>query len=199
MRVTFTNVSLIGILCRAYDLMPRRIHAPEWMGQRRYSISARAASNTPEGHIPEMLQNLLADRFRMKLHWDEKEESGYLLTITKGGPKLKQSPSGATRGTSMRSNGHLEWIAYSMTDFAAALSVDMGETVINTTNLSAVYDISVDAAPDSMPGFRFGSGTDSSFPTIFEALRQLGLSLVPGKVMVKDLVVDSAVKVPTDN
>src|ERR1700744_690821 len=51
--VTFSDVSLIGILCRAYDLLPRSIQAPEWMGERRYSISAKAGSNSPEGHIQE--------------------------------------------------------------------------------------------------------------------------------------------------
>src|SRR5215469_10470639 len=125
-RITFPNTSLIGVLCRAYDLMPPSIHAPEWMGQRRYTISAKVAATSPEGHIPEMLQTLLADRFQMKLHWDTKEESGYSLTVTKGGPKLKESASNTTHGTSMRSNGHLEWTAHTMSDLAAALTVLIG-------------------------------------------------------------------------
>ena len=86
-----------------------------------------------------------------------------------------------------------------MSDLAAALTVLIGSAVVNTTNLAGVYDISIDAAPDSMPAFRFGGGQDSSFPTIFEALRQWGLNLVPGRVQVKRLVVDSALRVPTDN
>lgn len=86
-----------------------------------------------------------------------------------------------------------------MGDLAAALTVFMGRTVVNTTNLSGTYDISIDAAPDSMPGFRFGSGQESSFPTIFAALRQLGLNLQPGRAPVKHLVVDSALRVPTEN
>lgn len=97
-RITFTNVSLIGVLCRAYDLMPLNIHAPEWMSDQRYSIVAQAPLNAAKGHIAEMLQSLLADRFQMKLHWDTKEESGYSLTVLQGGPKLKESASDTSRG-----------------------------------------------------------------------------------------------------
>lgn len=198
-QIGYTDVSLVGVLCRAYNLLPAGIRAPEWMGSRRYSITAKVPADAPKGHLREMLQNLLADRFQMKLHWEQKEEFGYSLTVTKGGPKLRESAPGAARTVSMQSNGHLQWIAYTIDDFAASLTVDMGAPVVNRTKLPATYDISLDAAPDSMPGFRFGGGQDSSFPTIFSALRELGLNLAAGKVTVKYLVVDSALKVPTEN
>ena len=99
----------------------------------------------------------------------------------------------------MGGNGHLEWSAHTMSDLALSLSVDMDRPVVNMTELSGTYNITLDAAPDSMPGFRLGAGQDSSFPTVFAALRQLGLDLVPGKVPVKYLVVDSALRVPTEN
>jgi uncharacterized protein (TIGR03435 family) len=198
-QITFNDVSLVGILCRAYSVMPPDIHAPEWMKDQRYKVLAKVPPDAPKGHIPEMLQNLLTDRFAMKLHWETKEESGYSLTVANGGPKLKTAAPNASRSASMRPDGHLEYKSYTMGELANALRIHMGRAVVNRTDLSGAYDISVDAAPDSMPGFRFGNGQGSAFPTIFQALHELGLNLTPGKVPVKYLVVDSALKVPTEN
>ncbi len=197
--IRFNDVSLVGVLCRAYDLKPLNIHAPEWMSTRRYMIAAKVPADAPKGRVPEMLQNFLADRFQMKLHWETKEESGYLLGVAKGGPKLKDSAPGAGATTSMTSNGHLEWRAHTMSELASSLTVDMGRPVVNMTELPGSYDIDLDAAPDSMPGFHFGNSQDSAFPTIFAALRQLGLDLSPAKVKVKYLVVESALKTPTED
>ncbi len=198
-QINYSDVTLVGVLYRAYNLPPASIHAPEWMSSRRYSIMAKPPADAPKGHLREMLQNLLADRFQLQLHWEQKEESGYSLTVAKGGAKLKESAPGAARNMSMRSNGHLQWMAHTMDDLAASLTVDMGAPVVNKAELPATYDIALDAAPDSMPGFDFRSGQDSSFPTIFSALRELGLNLTAGKVSVKYLVVDSALKVPAEN
>ncbi|HUB82372.1 MAG TPA: TIGR03435 family protein [Bryobacteraceae bacterium] len=198
-RIDWPHVSLIGILCQAYGVKPLDIRAPDWMNQRRYMVAAKIPADGPEGHIPEMLQNLLADRFQMKQHWETSEESGYTLTVAKGGARLKASAPDAKPGMSMRFNGHFEWTAETTDTLATALRVMMGRTVVNATNLAGAYDIELDASPGSMPGFHFADAQDSNFPTIFAALRDLGLELVPGKVVVKRLVVDSALKVPVAN
>lgn len=83
-QINFTDVSLVGLLCRAYDVMPLDVRAPDWMRVNRYDVLAKVPTDVPKGHIPEMLQNLLADRFQIKLHWDAKEESGMRLFWAKG-------------------------------------------------------------------------------------------------------------------
>jgi uncharacterized protein (TIGR03435 family) len=77
----------------------------------------------------------------------------------------------------------------------------MDRPVVDMTSLSGTFDITIEAAPDSMPGFHFGQGqgTESPFPTIFTALLDLGLNLEARKVSLKRLVVDSALKIPTEN
>jgi uncharacterized protein (TIGR03435 family) len=185
------------------------------MLERRYDIHANVPADAPKGHIPEMLQNLLANRFQMKLHWEEHEEPGYMLTVANGGLKLKQSAPdpqfvepGAppTPKASFRSTGHFELRRFTMTEFANSLRSWMSRPVIDKTGVPGEYDIVLDAAPDSMPGlppFLNGSGNGqqaSQFPTIFEALRRLGLEVTRvQKVAVKYLVVDSALKVPIEN
>ena len=70
------------------------------------------------------------------------------------------------------------------------------------TEIAGYFDIAFDAAPDSMPGLpqRASANPDApQLPSIFAAIRELGLNLEPRKVTVKQLVVDSAQKIPTEN
>jgi len=205
-RIDFTDVHLVGVICRAYGVLPSDIRAPGWMQENRYDIHAKAPADAPKGHIPEMLQNLLADRFQVRFHWNTREEPGYILTVAKGGPRLKQPAPDDPRGrpvpaSSFTSNGHVELHRSTMTRFASALRWYMSQPVIDKTELPGEYDIAFDAEPGSMPGFTFGRGQQQSeFPTIFVALRKLGLDLTHvQKVSTRYLVVDSALKVPTAN
>ncbi|MGA3028678.1 MAG: TIGR03435 family protein [Bryobacteraceae bacterium] len=205
-RIDFSDVSLAGVICRAYGLRPADLKTPAWMQERRYDIHANVPAGAPKGHIPEMLENLLADRFQMKVHWETREEPGYVLTVARNGLKLKQSAPDTLRMASFRSDGHFALRRFTMTDLANSLRGNMGRPVVNTTGVAGEYDIVFDAAPDSMPGLPPGllnsdaNGQASEYPTITEALRRLGLVLTPGgKVPVKYLVVDSALKVPTGN
>jgi uncharacterized protein (TIGR03435 family) len=43
-----------------------------------------------------MLQNLLADRFKMAIHRETREFAGYALAVAKNGPKLKESKEAPT-------------------------------------------------------------------------------------------------------
>lgn len=222
--IIFNDVSLDGVISRAYDVRTLYIKAPEWMQQQRYDIHAKVPADAPKGHILEMLQNLLADRFQMKLHWETHEEPGYLLTVAKGGPKLtpgaadkpraadlsrtghfelRQSAPDAPQRVGFSTNGHYQIRHYTMGELANSLTADMGKPVVDNTGLAGAYDIAYDAARDSMPGsgkFFANAQQDPELPTIFQALHLLGLELKVGnKVPVKSLVVDSALKAPTAN
>jgi uncharacterized protein (TIGR03435 family) len=204
-QISYPNVSLLGILVRAYNLKPLQIDAPGWMRDNRYSLAAKVPDGAPKGQIPAMLQNLLADRFKVRVHWETKEAQGYALTVAKSGPKLTRSAISEAdapqkRSMSMSPSGHLEWRAESLEELASTLSVLTGSPVVDMTDLPGVFDIALDASPDSLPGLAFGPKvTDSPNPSIFSAIRALGLNLEARKVPVKRLVVDSAEKVPTPN
>ncbi len=198
-QLSYPEASLTGLLCRAYDVVPLRVTAPDWARMQRYSVMAKIPSGTTKEMLPLMLQNLLADRFQLKARWETREESGYALTIAKGGPKLKQSAADAKLSSSMSSAGRFTWQGSNLDDIAISLSLLMDRPVVDMTSLSGRFDVTIEAAPDSMPGFRFGQGRESSFPTIFAVLRDLGLNLEARKVSVKHLVVDSALKIPTEN
>lgn len=203
-QINWNDVSLLGLICRAYDVKPLRVKAPEWMGINRYSVAAKPAADAPKGQIPAMLQSLLEDRFALRVRWETKDEQGYALVGGKDGPKLTTSvaPEKGARpkpSSSIQFTGVLAWNAARLDDVAASLSLLMDAPVVDMTGLGGLYDIKIQAAPDSMPGWRFGSNAQSNFPSIFDAVKGLGLVLEKRKVTVKYLVAVSANKVPSEN
>lgn len=204
--VNYSDVSLTGILTRAYNVKPLQIIGPDWLRNDRFSVMAKVPADAPKGQIPAMLQTLLAQRFDLKIHWETRQEQGYSLLVAKTGAKLTKSTiseedAPRQRSSGFTSTGHLTWKAASMEDFATSLTLFLGSPVVDMTELTGLYDIAFDVAPDSMPGFRFRGpdGAESPNPSINDAVRALGLNLQPGKVSVKRLVVDSVKRTPTGN
>jgi uncharacterized protein (TIGR03435 family) len=65
--------------------------APAWLDSDHYDITAKVDANPPpEILMGPMLQTLLEDRFRLKLHRETREIPVYALTVAKGGLKLKR-------------------------------------------------------------------------------------------------------------
>jgi len=63
----------------------------------RYDIIAKAEHEVPKDQLALMLQTLLADRFKLTLHRENKLQPVYKLVIAKGGPKLRESQGPQTR------------------------------------------------------------------------------------------------------
>jgi len=95
-RLRLPNFSLMDLLTRAYDVKNYQVTGPSWLESERYDITAKLPSGTTKEQANIMLQNLLAERFHLKLHHDTKEFSGYELVVGKNGSKLKPtSPADA--------------------------------------------------------------------------------------------------------
>jgi uncharacterized protein (TIGR03435 family) len=90
-QMIFTNVSLSDLIRIAYDVKDYQIQGPSWMGSARFDIQAKVPAGATKPQSLAMVQNLLADRFKLTLHHSSKEESIYALVVAKGGPKLKES------------------------------------------------------------------------------------------------------------
>jgi uncharacterized protein (TIGR03435 family) len=71
------------------------VGGPAWMDSTRYDIVAKPAGNLPHSEMyGPMLQSLLEDRFRLKVHRETKQGPVYLLTLAKDGPKLHSTKEG---------------------------------------------------------------------------------------------------------
>lgn len=90
-RINYNGMSLKMLLTRAYDVKPYQISGPAWLDSERYDIAATIPEGATKEQFNVMLQNLLADRFGIKLHRETKDFPLYELSVAKNGPKLKAS------------------------------------------------------------------------------------------------------------
>lgn len=170
-----------------------------------------------------MLQSMLADRFMLSFHWETPERPGYVMVVSKDGPKAALKKSSADlpqpplnesneRGqTVTRGRTSMDDLAQWFTEMSRGLS-----PVLNRTGLTGLYDYEfVHIYPDG--GVR-GSGSPAAQParvspalppteddlrhsqaeSYSNFLSQLGLRLEEQKIPVRIIVIDHIEK-PTPN
>jgi uncharacterized protein (TIGR03435 family) len=206
-KLTARNETLKNLISAAYGVKEYQISGPEWLSSERYEIIAKAAKLVGEVQLLQMLQPLLAERFKLTLHRDKKEFTVYALAVDKNGPKITNAKDegdpninmGRTRLTAQRT---------SLAQFADLLSLQTDRPVVDRTGLVGSFDITLTWAPDAPAALPAAGGENSgrdhaSDPrifTIFAAVReQLGLKLQATKEPLEVLVIDHAEKVPTEN
>src|SRR5215831_6464515 len=90
-RVELRFMSIGDLVRTAYEIKPHQLVAPDWMKgpsmNDRWDIQAKLPEGTNKDQVPEMLQVLLAERFKVKVHKEAKEQTVYGLVVAKGGPK----------------------------------------------------------------------------------------------------------------
>ena len=90
-RVDIGFTSLRELIPLAYGVKPYQVVGPDWMGAQRFDIVATLPEGAKTEQVPQMLQALLAERFKLVARRDNKEQPVYALTVAKGGPKLKEA------------------------------------------------------------------------------------------------------------
>ena len=90
-RVDIGSMSLADLIRVAYRVKPYQISGPDWMASERFDVLAKMPEGATSEQVPEMLQALLAERFKLAVHHESKEHAVYALVVGKNGPKLKES------------------------------------------------------------------------------------------------------------
>jgi uncharacterized protein (TIGR03435 family) len=90
-RVDIGSLSLADMIRVAYRVKPYQISGPDWMASERFDVMAKLPEGASRDQVPEMLQALLAERFKLTVHRESKEQAVYALVVGKNGPKLKES------------------------------------------------------------------------------------------------------------
>jgi uncharacterized protein (TIGR03435 family) len=155
-----------------------------------------------------MYKNLLADRFKLKFHWETREGPVYWLTVDKSGLKMKVNSSPEPlkvpiSGDALNPDGfigHSAAMEY-LTWFLGQRLQQDGRPVIDKTGLTGYYDFKLSYLPELPPDFpRDRLPPDAADrPNIFQALReQLGLRLEPQKGPAPYFVIDH-VERPAEN
>jgi uncharacterized protein (TIGR03435 family) len=218
------NVTVKDLIDFAYTIDDDRqvVGLSGWMISRRYDIDAKvgdaevaAMSKLPLSYNPYrfMQQALLADRFKLKVHFETRELPIYLLVVAKGGPKLKASEMNPANPAEPLKPGFLRQrpggaaAVGATTGMLAEVLEKQGEVgntpdgrgrmVVDKTNLSGLYDWTLHWTP--WQDLSSGELSDSKGPSLFTALQeQLGLKLEPAKGKV-DVVVIDHIDLPSEN
>jgi uncharacterized protein (TIGR03435 family) len=82
--------SLSDILARAYDVSPSQIVGPDFLKTEHFDILAKLPAGGTEEQVPQMLQALLAERFKLVARREKKETPIYALVVSKGGLNPKK-------------------------------------------------------------------------------------------------------------
>jgi uncharacterized protein (TIGR03435 family) len=184
-RFTVTNAALRQIIQISYQIQPfQLVGGPNWINDERFDIVAKAPPNTPliapggvsPGPMQIMMRNLLAERFKLKVHTESREMPIYALVLARSdgklGPKLSKSSTDCAtlrgRGPGgpppappapgerpqcgmMMGIGSVAAGGVTMTQLATLLSQRVGRTVIDKTGLTGFYEFNLDFTPDQMP------------------------------------------------
>ncbi len=91
-RVTYSFSTIRDLIVEAYSVKRSQVSGgPNWLDSERFDIVARVPDGAPKKQVKVMLQNLLAERFKLTLHRETKELPLYALVVGAKGPKLKDS------------------------------------------------------------------------------------------------------------
>ncbi len=90
-RIHYTAINLRNLLTNAYDVKDYQIVGPSYLDSERFDVQATMPPETTKEQFRTMLQNLLAERFKLTIHRENKELPMYALVVAKNGPKLKES------------------------------------------------------------------------------------------------------------
>ncbi len=201
--IKITNMPLKDMIEFAWSVQPFQVSGgPAWIDSTPYDIVAKPETKPSQSELPVMLQGLLADRFRLRVHHETKEMPIYALVLArkdgKPGPDLVESKEGGCQkvdpthppappqpgappprycGQMMISPIGLTVISHTIAELTPLLSRMLGRTVVDETGLKGNFDISLAVTPDA---FRAPSAqspgdnpaTDSAAPSIFTAFQE---------------------------
>ena len=215
-----TNVTLKMLLRYAYDLTTEdQISGLTGsLASDHFDIEARMDADTVaalkkmskeagDAERRVMMQAMLADRFRLKVHPERKELAMYNLVIGKGGITFKpvdlgdpaKDPDSKPKGSLMVRNGQLTGEGIPVANLAMFLAQMLHKQVVDKTGLAGNYDMTLKWQPDDQPAESHEATGGEQAPSIFTAVQeQLGLKLEPTKGMVDTIVVDH-VEMPSEN
>jgi uncharacterized protein (TIGR03435 family) len=208
------DVTMLELIEAAYKVRKDAIAGgPGWVTSDLFDIIARIPDGTKMAEANQMLQALLADRFKLVVKNETRPLPRYVLTVGKGGSKLKPA-SGSGRGCQpvQRPSGapgsdspFLQNIVVECRNVAGAEIADnlyrmagggyFEHALIDETNLSGSFDFRLEwTAPVAL----VAKGADGI--SIFDAVdKQLGLKLELRNVPMPALAIESVNRKPTAN
>jgi bla regulator protein blaR1 len=160
----------------AYGIKPFQISGgPAWINSAHYDIDAKAEGNPSPSQMRLMMQALLEERFKLKLHHETKTLPVYELIAAKSGPKLPEPTEGSclepdpNEGPSPPAPGQpiscgrvlmmmspagaqMRGGRVSMPELVRVLSNVLGRVVVDKTGFRGAFDVHLVFSPDETLG-----------------------------------------------
>jgi bla regulator protein blaR1 len=215
-RLVMTAKMLIMYAYNLPSFSEARIMGPGWMDTTQFVVQAKIGESTyaamqkmtpaqQEEQKQLMMQALLAERLKLKVHFEKREMPVYALVVAKGGSKL--TAGDASGGFSVVPKGQgfeMKAKGINADDLAALLGRQPevgGRVVFNQTGLAGGFDLTMlwRREQSATPGADAAASVDADEPYYFTAIqKQLGLRLMPTKGLVDYLAIDH-IEMPSGN
>jgi uncharacterized protein (TIGR03435 family) len=195
-----------GLIMYAYNVENYQVASTAPLaaaGDIMYDVVAKAegAGVPTTAEFREMVQSLLADRFKLAVHCEMKEMPVYALVAGKNGPKFKESAPDAGPMANVGVSGRNYDVNLPKATMGRLVELinqvsGLDRPVVDKTAVAGAYDIRLTFTPE----YRISRGeeADLSDIRIFTAVEELGLRLAPQKANVETIVVDRVEK-PSEN
>jgi uncharacterized protein (TIGR03435 family) len=208
-RYDLRKATMLDLITMAYGMDPQMVlGGPNWLETDRFDIVAQAPQGTPPETVKLMVQNLLAERFKLELHKDNKPVPAYALTVAKGKHKLKEADGKGVPGCQgVPQKPEPGTVPLNVVSCHAMSTEALAQTlrgmggdyvtspVIDMTGLKGNWDFELKwTGRAQLP--RAGSDGISFFDAVE---KQLGLKLELQKAPAPVLVVDRVNQKPTEN
>jgi uncharacterized protein (TIGR03435 family) len=200
------SVGMVQLITWAYKIGQVRVSNIElaMAVKDRFDITAKAAGPAKSDDLRLMLQALLAERFKLKVHFETKTVSAFALVEAKGGHKMTVSdapdgngvlPDNQPNRTALRAKNA------TLDQLTMFLSGPLRTPVLDMTGLKGRYDFELDVTTllAQRPAPSEGEQSDPISILQLALPQQLGLKLESRKMPVEMLVIDHIEKTPTQN
>ncbi len=207
-RFATEGTTFLDVFKYAYNIQPDQlVGGPGWLRTAKFDVLADPETDhrPTSDQMKKLVQNLLAYRFHLAMHTEQKLLPVYVLTRSSGALRLVRStadPEGIPL-VAFDPNGELHVGNATMDDFARFLQrFVLDRPAVNQTQISGRYDFVLRWAPDNeAPNAESGAARIASDnrPVLFTAINeQLGLKLEARKANVDVYVIDR-IEMPTTN
>jgi uncharacterized protein (TIGR03435 family) len=192
--ILFLDTTLEQFLLLGYGIQSSQLAGePSWARTQRWDIDGVPdVEGTPSwDQTKALMRKILAERFGLQLHHEQRELPVFALMPAKSGPKMTLNttdPNGWMDQQNSESNGrHIENLKdASMADLVLILQFQVDRPVVDHTGLKGRYDFKLQWTKDDAQ-----ATTPDTPPGLFTALQdQIGLKLERLKEPADTLVID---------
>jgi len=196
--LTMQNRSVENLLLLGYGVHKSEIvGAPEWVRTAHFDVDGvpDVQGQPDTAQMQSLMRKLLAERFGLKMHFEQRVVPVYALTVAKSGAKLdasKGDPNGLPDERLLRNGGEqtIKMVNANMGDLATMM-FSLDRPVVDQTGLKGRYDFQLRYTVDELRAAPDGNAAPSAFTAVQE---QLGLKLEPMKAEAKVVVIDAVEK-----